>query len=295
VELVIDGKYNGLYVLVEKIRRDRNRVDLPRPAATAAAGDQSGGYIFKMDMGEGTPDDPVLRDWVSPVTQTIYSYHYPRFDRMTASQKTYLQGYVSRFETMMSRRGWNDPAAGYQAWIDVPSWIDFALIQELANNPDAYSKSVYFQKWPESRGNRLAMGPVWDFDLSFGVVEFRDARRTDVWAHTANRFPGEPVRFNPPDRAARVPAYWERLWSDPAFRSAAQCRWRELRAGPLALHRIHARVDAYAREVAHAQRRDGEVWNNPSAAEYPGEVDSLKAWLGRRIDWLDANMPGTCG
>jgi hypothetical protein len=139
------------------------------------------------------------------------------------------------------------------------------------------------------------MGPVWDFDLSFGVVDFRDARRIDVWAHTANRFPGEPVRFNPPERAARVPVYWERLWSDAAFQSAAHCRWRELRAGPLALDRIHARVDAYAREVAHAQRRDGEVWNNPSAAEYPGEVESLKAWLGRRIDWMDANMPGTCG
>jgi hypothetical protein len=159
-ELFLNGEYQGLYVVTERIRRDKERVDLPRPAATAAAGDISGGYIFKTDLGEGRPTDPLPRDWVSPVTPTIYSFYYPRFNQITAEQKTYLQNHMRGFETMMRSAGWNHRENGYRRWIDLPSWVDFALIQELAVNPDAYFKSVYLQKWPESMGNRLALGPI---------------------------------------------------------------------------------------------------------------------------------------
>jgi hypothetical protein len=291
VELFVDEEYQGLYVLMERVRRDKDRVDVPRPARIGAEGDITGGYIFRMDLGEGTPADRVPRDWVSPVSGTVYSYHYPRFNEITGAQRDYLHGHVSRFETMMRSKRWNDPDQGYRRWLDVTSWVDFALIQELSLNPDAYFKSVYLQKWPRSQGDKIAIGPFWDFDLAFGVAEFRDARNMRAWAHTMNRFGTEPVPYDPPGRAPYVPEYWERLWSDPAFQRDLQCRWQELRRGPLHLDALSAKIDAWSDELAVALPRDAERWNEPRKNTYKGAAGELKQFLATRIAWMDANLP----
>jgi hypothetical protein len=292
VEVLLDGRYLGVYLLVERIRRDGHRVDLPKPADDAGKGDITGGYIFKLDLAEGRPGDPVPRDWVSPVSPMVYSYHYPRFDQITAAQKAYLQGHVAAFEKLMNSGLWNDRERGYRAWLDVPSWVDFALIQELSNNLDAYLKSHYFQKWPASRGNRMALGPIWDFDNAFGGTAVRDGRRTDVWAHRMNRFGAEDVPYNPPGRTPFVPAYWERLWTDPAFHADLRCRWQELRAGPLQLQNVTAKIDAWEATLALAQPRNDAAWGK--TGNYHAQVADLKSWLSARLAWMDANLPGSC-
>jgi hypothetical protein len=293
IELFVDGGYQGLYVLIERIRRDEARVDLPRPSESAD-GDITGGYIFKSDLAEGKPGDRVPRDWVSPVSRTVYSYFYPRHDRITAAQKTYLHDHMARFETMMRGRNWSDSRSGYRQWLDMPSWIDFALIQELSMNPDAYFKSVYLQKWPRAMGDKLAIGPLWDFDLSFGVAEFRDARNTGSWAHTMNRFGTLPVPYEPPGEVPYVPEYWERLWADPAFHQGLQCRWQELRNGPLHLDALNARIDRWLEQLAVAMPRDAARWPDLPKNAYTGGEESLKAFLTARVAWIDANLPGRC-
>ncbi|MGE0445052.1 MAG: CotH kinase family protein [Vicinamibacterales bacterium] len=294
VELFVDDAYDGLYVLVERIRRGRERVDLPRPAATENRGDISGGYLFRMDLGEGEPGDRIPRDWVSPVTSTIYSYAYPRHDDITGAQKSYLHDHVTRFETLIRGDAWNDPQAGYRQVLDLPSWIDFALLQELSLNVDAYHKSIYLQKWPAARGHKLAIGPIWDFDLAFGTVEFRDARNTQTWAHTRNRFGGEPVPYSPPGRAPYVPEYWERLWSDPGFQGDLRCRWQELRGGPLQLESLAETIDAWTRQLSPALARDAARWPDLPKSNYRDGIVLLKDFLAARLAWMDANLPGTC-
>jgi len=293
IELFVNDVYQGLYVLVERVRRDKHRVDLPRPAR-AADGDITGGYIFKMDLGEGQPTDRVPRDWVSPVTPTVYSYHYPRFDEITNAQKAYLRDHLSRFEALMRSSKWNDTDAGYRRWLDLPSWVDFALLQELSLNPDAYFKSVYLQKWPRSMGDKIAIGPFWDFDLAFGVAQFRDARNVQAWAHTMNRFGAERVLYDPPREVPYVPEYWERLWTDPAFHRLLRCRWQELRKGPLRVETLNAMIDRWVEQLAVARPRDAALWSALPKDGYQGGDEALKAFLGERLAWMDANLPGTC-
>ena len=294
VELFVDDEYQGLYVLTERIRRDDHRVRLPRPSGTPAEGDITGGYIFRMNLGEGTPTDPVPRDWVSPVSQTLYSYHYPRFDRITSEQKAYLRDHMSRFEALMRSSQWNDADAGYRRWLDLRSWVDFALIQELSLNPDAYIKSVYLQKWPRSMGDKIAIGPWWDFDLAFGVAEFRDARNTEAWAHTMNRFGGERVNYDPPREVPYVPEHWERLWTDPAFQDALRCRWQALRKGPLHLDTMNAKIDGWLEQLAKVFPRDAARWSDLPKNAYTGGAESLKVFLDKRVAFMDANLPGRC-
>ena len=294
IELFLDGAYQGLYVLIERVRRDNDRVDVPRPSRTAADGDITGGYIFKMDLGEGTPKDAIPRDWVSPVSQTVYSYYYPRFNQITSAQKAYLRDHMSRFETLMRSNRWNDAEAGYRQWLDLASWVDFALIQELSLNPDAYFKSVYLQKWPRSMGDKIAIGPFWDFDLAFGVVDFRDGRNTQSWAHRMNRFGAEPVPYRPPGKVPYVPEYWERLWTDSAFHRDLRCRWEELRRGPLQSAGLNAMIDGWLDQLAVALPRDHALWSTLEKNSYHGAGDSLKEFLGKRLVWMDANLPGRC-
>jgi len=294
IELFVDGAHQGLYVLIERVRRHDHRVNLPKPADTRAAGDLTGGYIFRMNLGEGTPTDPTPRDWLSPVSRSVYSYHYPRFDRITGEQKAYLQNHMARFETMMRSGHWNDPATGYRRWLDLRSWVDFALIQELSLNPDAYFKSIYLQKWPRSMGDKIVIGPLWDFDLAFGVVEFRNGRNIESWAHTMNRFGGQPVALDPGREAPYVPEFWERLWTDPGFHQALRCRWHELRQGPLRLPGVHGLIDGWVEQLQPVLARDAALWPDLPKNAWTGGADSLKMFLEKRMTWMDANLPGRC-
>lgn len=294
IELFVDGAHQGLYVLIERVRRHDQRVKLPRPADTPAAGDITGGYIFRMDLGEGSPTDRTPRDWLSPVSRSVYSYHYPRFDRITGEQKAYLQDHVARFETMMRSSHWNDARNGYRRWLDLRSWVDFALIQELSLNPDAYFKSIYLQKQPRSMGDRIVIGPLWDFDLAFGIAEFRDARNIESWAHTMNRFGGEPVAHDPTRKAPYVPEFWERLWTDPGFHQALRCRWQDLRQGPLRLPDVHGTIDRWVDRLEEVLARDAARWPDLPKNTWTGGADFLKTFLEKRMTWMDANLPGRC-
>jgi hypothetical protein len=294
IELFMDGAYQGLYVLTERVRRHDHRVALPKPAATGAAGDITGGYIFRMNLGEGLPTDRTPRDWLSPVSRSVYSYHYPRFDRITSDQKAYLHDHVAQFEAVMRSDRWNDPRGGYRQWLDLNSWVDFALIQELSLNPDAYFKSIYLQKRPRSMGNRIAIGPVWDFDLAFGAVEFRDARNIESWAHTMNRFGGQAVALDPTRKAPYVPEFWERLWTDAGFHHALRCRWQQLRQGPLELQTMHGMIDGWVTRLEMVLARDAALWPDLPKNAWTGGADALKTFLARRMAWMDVNLPGRC-
>jgi hypothetical protein len=294
VEVFVDDDYQGLYVLIERVRRGKHRIDLPRPAEAPSDGDITGGYIFKMDLGEGTPADAVARDWVSPVSQAVYSYYYPRFDQITNAQKAYLRDHMSDFEALMRSPRWNDPQTGYRRWLDLASWVDFALIQELSLNPDAYFKSIYLQKWPRSMGDRIAIGPFWDFDLAFGVVDFRNGRNIHSWAHDMNRFGTQRVPYDPPGKAPYVPEFWERLWSDPAFHASLKCRWEQLREDLLHGDRLEAMIDRWFGQIAGALGRDWARWRELPKNSYHGADLTLKEFLRKRLAWMDAHLPGRC-
>ncbi len=70
---------------------------------------------------------------------------------------------------------------GYRAWIDVPSWIDYWVVNEFSNNVDGIWRSAYFYKQPMAVGGKLYAGPLWDFDLANGNAWFKNGFRWDQW------------------------------------------------------------------------------------------------------------------
>jgi hypothetical protein len=164
VELVIDGRYQGTYLLVEKIKRDRGRVVLPEPAADANAGDLTGGYIWS---AEGNRNKGA-RTWPDALnTGRFWAYRFPNYRELTEPQRMYLQGAVASFQRrIMANPRWSE----VKKFVDAPSWIDYLVMQEVTNNTDAFFASWYFYKQPDAAGGKVFMGPYWDFDIAYGNV-----------------------------------------------------------------------------------------------------------------------------
>jgi hypothetical protein len=288
VELYLDGAYHGLYMLWERIRRDRDRLPLAAPAPGAAAGDVTGGYILRHEGGgKGTAlvgGVSVVEDFLTAPAPggVVYSFHDPKPEEITGEQRAWLMDHFRGFEAAMQAE-----AARHRDWIELASWVDHAVIEEVTNNWDGYVHSVYMTTAPG--GGRIGMGPLWDFDLAFGNGNVSGYHcRTDTWTHATVR----PYPDN-------VPAYWRQLFADPEFRAAFRCRWQQLRAGPLDLAAVHARIDRWVAFTAAARGRDQQRWptigkqifpNCFTRPSYADEVTALREWIDARVAWLDGQV-----
>ncbi len=291
-ELILNDEYQGIYVLTEKIKRDKNRVDIARLDPDDLAGDSlTGGYIFKIDRGdEGWHSSfPAYTD---PGFHTFFVYHYPKAGDMMPEQQQYIHDFVETFETVLRNPGYDDPQSGYAKYIDVGSFIDFLISSEFAKNIDSYYLSTFLYKDKDSKGGKLTMGPLWDYNLAYGNVDYSGAFNTEGWQYDIYDEDG-----------TNIPFWWARLLEDTAFQDQLKCRWQELRQGILHLDSVFHYIDSVADHLEEAQARNFErwpvlgeyVWPNFYVGQtYEDELNYLKSWIGDRVFWLDNHFPGTC-
>ena len=292
-ELMINGEYMGVYVLMEKIKRDKNRVDVAELTPQDNSGDRlTGGYILKIDKTTGSAAD----GWISPFKPipnqeqfTYFQYDDPQPDEITQAQKTYIQQFIRNVEESIASPGYNHPVSGYRKYVDTESLMDYIIMNELSKNPDAYRLSTFFYKDRDSRGGKLKFGPVWDYNLGFGNVnyctnwnpeglvikEFNQVCSFDYWV----------IHF-----------WWDKFMKDPQFQSDLKTRWNSLRQNQLSDQRIEFVVDSLTQLLASAQVRNFQRWpvlneyvwpNAYIGGTYANEIWWLKNWLKDRAAWLD--------
>lgn len=276
----LDQQYAGVYLLVESIKRGKDRVDV-RPLKKGKRQGLSGGYILKIDR-VGGPET-----YFTSELGTILGYVAPRGERLDDEQRAWIKNDFSRIERTLAGHDFLDPQDGYSKHVDVESFIDHFLLNELFKNVDAYFLSTFLHKQGDGK---LAMGPIWDLDLSSGNASYGGVWNAEGWM----LFPEEPRR------AASAPFWWDRLLEDPSFRSRLLERWRQLRGEQFSEDALFLTIDDTARSLDSAQRRNFErwpvlgsyVWPNPRpyATSYSEEVRQLKTWFAKRIEWMDANI-----
>lgn len=297
-ELVLNGEYRGIYVLLEKVKRDKNRVNIEKLDPVETSGENlTGGYIIKIDKTAGNGGEGWESKYVPPGRasfQTIYfQYEYPKQTDIVAEQKQYIKSYVDQFEDALMSEHFMDPVDGYAKYIDVGSFVDYFLVNELARNPDAYRLSTFIHKQKDAEGGKLRMGPVWDFNLGFGNVDFCAKEKPEGFVIDYNSIcPGD---------FWLIPFWWHRLFQDPSFQTKVADRWTTLRAGPLQTTRLLTYIDSVASVLnEESQQRNFQYWpvlgqyvwpNAYVGATYSQEVNWLKSWLTERLGWLDANIP----
>lgn len=296
VDVVLNGEYQGIYLLAEKIKRDSNRVDISKLDSLETFGqDVTGGYIIKIDYWDNT------NSWESnyspigfPGLDVHFVYYYPKPEDIVLEQKTYIQNFMDAFETALYSSNFDDPVNGYRKYISVRSFIDYFIINELARNVDGYKKSRFLFKDKDNLDGsygKLRAGPVWDFDWAL----------KDMWAGSEN---GSQFMYGEVDQDVNAPGWYIRLLQDSTFRNELRCRYEDLRRSLLDETYLHQKIDSIASVVNESQNWHYQIWGNMGVATgtyevqapaqtYAEEVQRLKDWISRRLTWLDDNIPGT--
>ncbi len=294
VEVMLNGQYIGVYVLLETVKRDGDRVDIAGLKDNDLAGDSlTGGYILAMDkLNTG-----VGGDWISPFPpyssawqSTWFQIVYPKDDDIQPEQRAYIEDYVTDFEHALAQWTPNSTPI-YNNWIDTDSWVNYLLVNEVTKNIDAYRLSAYFYKDRDDNDPLLKMGPVWDFNIAFGIGDYCEAQPYEGWVKDFNDYCA--------DDAWQIHFWWEKLLRDGAFQAQIKNRWQTLRAGPWSDAKVNTCIDSLTQLLAEPAARNFQRWPVLGTYVWPNafigqswqeEVNYLDTWLSDRIEWIDGNI-----
>jgi len=168
IELFINNEYLGVYQITQKVEESSNRVNI---------GDD--GYLLEVDqLSRLDPDDVFFE-----TNNYLFNIKEPNLD-FNDNKYNVIKNYIQLTENTLLGDNFTDPVEGYSKYIDVESFVDWYLINEITKNNDAiFFSSVYMNY---ISGDKLKMGPVWDYDISSGNINYNGNETTDgFWIKNA--------------------------------------------------------------------------------------------------------------
>lgn len=299
-EVMVDSSYKGIYVFGEKIKRDANRVNISNLYSFENAGnDLTGGYILQQNYWDETNSfQSNFSPPGHPEMNVRFLYEYPKVDSISAQQKQYIAGFIDSLETALYGPQFSDVSNGFRKYLDVNSFIDYFLINELSRNNDGFKKSVFYNKNKNTNGGKLKAGPVWDFDWAWknlATCSIFEATDGSGWAHQINDCPTD----NPST------GWYIRMLEDTTFQNQLRCRYNIFRESFLNNEFIFNYIDSVGSLVQNAHERHFQKWPllgvsgfapelEPYPVSYLEELTTLKNWINIRLQWLDDSIPGKC-
>ena len=269
VELVVNGWHWGSYQLIEVPKVATDRINIT--AINSKSGTPSGGVIFELDgrLGEQysfwtnqyqpiTIKDP---DDLNTSNPSIASQHL-----------SYLSNIFRNAEDVLFSDNFTDPINGYPKYIDTSSVYNWYLTQEIFKNIDLSRYSVFFYNDPKNN-NKITFGPLWDFDMSSGVLE-------------------DPYGIRGTENL-----WISRMYEDPAFLNAVKKKWISKRTGLLQF--ITRKINDNARKLHYSQQTNFNFWNQfygvisdeyttfNQERSYDDDIFHFKKWMNQRVTWLD--------
>ncbi len=275
--------YRGTYVLLEKIKIDKNRVDLKELQPGDVNEDIiSGGYIWKKD--KSGVNDAIFRTTRGQELRMVEPQGRPprttdvRPGEVSDVQLEWLNNYVNEFEAALYGPKFADPKDGYAKYIDIDSWVDTWLMVEMTKNIDGFRLSTYYYK---DRGGKIHQGPAWDYNLSLGNGNYLKGAYPEGWYKDGLDSGTYP--------------YWARLFEDPNFSQRVADRWNELRQTVFTTEKMMADIDAAVNLISNGNPNltkpaEGEPSNPICATTNAGR---RAATARRRISGPTASLAST--
>ena len=286
VELVLNGEYMGNYTLAEKISLTDGRIavqDISDVEEKIAAGNTSkltdangDGVLDLQDGGFILEVDARLDADFSFTTTNGVPFTLKDPDEVSSDIQDRVKEVVQTAEKVLYADDFADSDAGWRAYIDEDSVIDWFLVNEFCKNNDAiFFSSVYMYFNPAD--GKLHLGPNWDFDISCGNIDYNGCDDpTGWWIKNAR--------------------WISRLFEDPAFVSALQARWTETQSAVYAC--VNERIASLGSENADSADFNFKkwpilgtyVWPNAAGYEsrttYQSELSYMIDWCNSRYTWL---------
>jgi hypothetical protein len=261
VEVVLNGTYNGLYSLTEQLKIDKNRVNL------------DDGFLMEIDVNKGD-DDVYFR--VSNISNPIVIKD-PDVE-VGDDNYNYVKDFITNFDNILFSDDWLDSENGYKKYIDINSFVDWYLINEIPKNADAYFYTSCYLNLNRTEGI-LSMGPIWDFDLAFGnyfLSEHEINQTSGFWVSTGA-------------------SWYKRMFEDSEFVSLVKERFNH----------FYSYKDYYTElikqkyaELEYSTFGDNLVWHRITSStdytivgqSYWGYCTKLDEYMTARWEWLKSEF-----
>ena len=259
VELIFNGKYSGTYQLCEKVKISNHRV---------AVGDD--GFLLEIDSRARSESDS--RYFAVSHLENVVNIKDPEVQYNDANFR-YAKDFVTKVDNVLFSSSFTNPSTGWQAYLDMDSFVDWYLIQEIGKNLDGnFDTSCYMHF---ARGGKLMMGPIWDMDVAFGNID------------EANQSCYRPTGFH-----IKNVQWYSRLFKDPVFVKRVKERFDYFYN-----HQddILANVNADAQYLKYSAQENDNVWHLLNVKTWPNyniwgsyqnEVQNMKEWFVQRMEWL---------
>lgn len=264
VDLILNGVYKGIYQLGEKVKIAKKRVNV---------GDT--GILMEIDVRAPQEEDARFFS-VNHIGQPV-NIKDPEVE-YNDDLYNYARDYVCAADASLFSTDFTDPENGWQKYLDMDSFVDWYLINEIAKNPDAaFSTSCYMNLKP---GAKLKMGPIWDFDIGFS---------NDPWGESRPTMSAEGFYV-------KNATWYNRLFQDPSFVARVKERFNVFYTNK---QNILDHIDLEAAVLINKIYEDNKLWGTITSTSasvdevktvYQSKVDYLKDWLASRLEWLNTNL-----
>lgn len=263
-DLILNGQYKGIYQLGEKVKISKKRVNV---------GDD--GFLLEVDAKADA------NEVTFNVTHIGKPINIKEPDVVVDGEDyDYIVDYLTNADAVLFSENWLDAEDGYKKYIDMSSFVDWYLINEIAKNNDAiFYTSCYMNL---KRGGKLKMGPLWDFDVAFGGYP---------WEPRASEISNLTTGFY-----IKNVSWINRMFNDPEFLSLVKERFNDFYSRKQdMLDHIDSKAAIIIEKVTEDNKLWGRITNKTASNEevkvaYQEKVNQLKTWLSTRLEWLKTNL-----
>lgn len=312
-KLSYPNDYFGVMVLMENIEVGEDRVNIARLSSTSPTNEPTitGGYIWKRE-GVTTTDLTFNTSGGAGHPGQMLHLHAPKprevNNNVNHPQVIWLRNHLNQMERALYANDWLTATGTnhYSHYLDADNWVDEHWIVEFTKNIDGYRLDNHMHK---DRLGKVKMGPIWDWDLSFGNADYLEGGRTNGWYYSL--------------LGAADHIWLRRLINggtgatgigDPDFNQKIADRWSVLRTNILNGPRVSGRIDEIASGLSEAADRDFAkyprlgtyIWPNPPGTSadfnywhvnywvninsYSQIISNMKWWVIGRYNWIDAQF-----
>ena len=267
-ELFINNQHAGTYLIGQKVEESKNRVNIGDDGFLVEIDTDANGRIDSEDVFFQSSQPNLWSD------KNVFNIKEPGLD-YESDEFNLIKDHIDNFEAALFSENFDDPDSGYRAYIDLDSFIDWYIVNEISKNQDAASySSIYFNYIP---GEKIKMGPVWDFDLGFGNVNYSQAEFPEgFWIKSGN-------------------PWYKRMFEDSYFRNLVKQRFNYFYSN---LNIINSKITDFESYISKSQKKNFELYPDlldPTKEAWPvparfdnhhDYVEYLKTWLETRMVWL---------
>ena len=263
-EVFINNVHAGTYLIGQKVEESKNRVNI---------GDD--GYLIEIDQDNRVDEEDVIfkTSMWEQYPENLFNIKEPSLE-VDSDKFNLIKDHVIAFESalkLINEGNFTD----YKTFIDLPSFVDWFLISEISKNVDSkHYSSIYFNYVP---GEKIKMGPLWDFDLAYGNIDYA--------------YPTNPEGFWVKDNL-----WYKFLFKDPYFHNLIVDRFGYYESN---MSELFSKIDSFEKYLEKSQKKNFEIWPILGQYVWPNpvyfdthheEVEHLKDWIDRRMAWLKANL-----